>query len=121
MTKMDALKDELVAWGKYCRAVERNLAGQIRSPSAKIEEIGLVGVFAQGTGFLDQRSETIKLPDWVSGIDSHVNLLTPKMRTVIRAEYVLTGPVVIRAKRIGLSVPAFKRALAIALIDLLSD
>lgn len=121
MTKLNALKNELAAWGKYCRGVEHNLAGKVRSPSAKIEEIGRVGVFAQGTGFLDQRSETMKVPDWVAGIDAQVNRLTPKMRTVIRAEYVLTGAVVIRARRIGLTVPAFRRAVSMALIDLLSE
>lgn len=121
MTKINALKNELVAWGKYCRGVESNLAGRIRSPSGTIEEIGRVGIFASGTGFLDQRSETMRLPEWVQAIDNQVNRLSPRMRTVIRAEYAQSGLIEIRARRIGLSVPAFRRALAMALIAMLSD
>lgn len=121
MTRTQALKNELAAWGKYCRGVESHLAGNIRSPSGTMEEIGRVGIFASGTGFLDQRAETMHIPEWVQAIDNQVNRLTPKMRTVIRAEFVETGLIAIRARRIGLSVPAFRRALSMALIDLLNE
>lgn len=121
MTKLDALKNELKIWGVYCIRSESNLAGRVRSPSATIEEIGRVGVFARGTGYLDQRSESQKLPDWIEAIDAKVNGLSPKMRTIIRAEYAMIGAPLAKAQKVGLSVPAFRRLLSIALVDLLSD
>ena len=120
-TKLESLKNELVAWGKYCRGSESHLAGNVRSPSGTIEEIGRVGVFASGTGFLDQRSETMRLPEWIESIDRRVNQLTPKMRVIVRTEFVQTGMMPIKARKIGLSAAAFKRMLAIALIQMLSE
>ena len=121
MTRLNALKNELAAWGRYCRSVESHMAGRVRSPSATMEEIGRTGIFAMGTGFLDQRSESMQIPEWILTIDNQINALAPKMRAVIRAEFVKQGPVALRARQIGLSVPAFKRLLSMALVQLLSE
>lgn len=130
MTKINALKQQLHAWGGWTRYRESNIS-KVKSPQSIIEEIGRVGIYAHGTGWMDQRADNIRMNEWIAEIDNDINLLPDKeLITILRAEYVelvFVGRKVkesdrqfIKARRLRMSLAEYKQILSSALIALLS-
>lgn len=128
MTKLNALKQQLIIWGGWTRYRESNIS-KVKSPQEIIEEIGRVGIYSHGTGYMDQRADNIPMVDWVAAIDRDITALPDKSHIVIiRAEFVEivkgkmkeTDRQFIKARKLRMSFEDYKSGLSSALIALLS-